>query len=368
MKKRLMTGILFLGAVFGIVGCGKTGKTGEVGSRMAFNWCYMEDGIVYQNPNGGKNRKCDYYDYGTEHYQPLCAAANCRHDTEACLAVRLCEENGVGRFGDCWYYFRSDGENEKGLYSCELDGGNERKICDFPEQPGQVGVYEKGNYYTAVNEIEYDSKGEQIGQNSTIYRTVLSGGTREAICPMTDHDLEIYGIYEDLLLYEEWDEQGRVLRALNLKTKEITSPLGEQRIGAGAVLYNDQFLFTAESAGKQNMISYNLKTGEQRLLMEGAAGDCSVNLYWDEELKIVTLTDYGKSEYPYEVYVYAEDGIWKQIRKGTMKTEEQVLSVKDGTVIGRVGDIGDETLIFDMATISLEDYLAGKSNWKILEY
>ena len=42
--------------------------------------------------------------------------------------------------------------------------------------------------------------------------------------------------------------------------------------------------------------------------------------------------------------------------------------VKNGQVIGRIGDPGDEDVMFDLVVISLEDYLAGKTNWKLLEY
>ena len=49
-----------------VSGCGKKNTISEtVSSCYMYNWCYTEDGIVYQNPNGGKNRKTEYFDYET---------------------------------------------------------------------------------------------------------------------------------------------------------------------------------------------------------------------------------------------------------------------------------------------------------------
>ena len=56
-----------------VSGCGKKNTISEtVSSCYMYNWCYTEDGIVYQNPNGGKNRKTEYFDYETKKYYPLC--------------------------------------------------------------------------------------------------------------------------------------------------------------------------------------------------------------------------------------------------------------------------------------------------------
>lgn len=69
-----------------------------------------------------------------------------------------------------------------------------------------------------------------------------------------------------------------------------------------------------------------------------------------------------------ETYQYQEDKGCALFREGDVYHEMEVLMVKNGQVIGRIGDPGDEDVMFDLVVISLEDYLAGKTNWKLLEY
>ena len=349
-----------------VSGCGKKNTISEtVSSCYMYNWCYTENGIVYQNPNGGKNRKTEYFDYETKKYYPLCGKLNCLHNANDCMAIRLSEETGIGRLGDQWYYFRSDEKLGKGLYSCDLDGGNERRIGAFTEQPGTIGLYFDETYITAVSEYEYDDQGEQINQKSTIYQMDVLDGSRKKLYQTSENVLAIYGKYENWLLYQEMGEKGCLLRMINLETNEITKPLGEDKISTNGVVSGELFIYSKQETYGQSVVAMNLKTGTSEKLMSGINAKYTINVFWEDKLKTITLTDYSRENYPYEVYVYQKNKISDLIRKGTEQSNEMVLSVKNEMVIGRKCAEGQ---VFDMATISLEDYLAGKTNWKILEY
>ena len=94
-----------------------------------------------------------------------------------------------------------------------------------------------------------------------------------------------------------------------------------------------------------------------------------VNVYWGTELKqLQTIEIRGFRDWHMETYQYQEDKGCALFREGDVYHEMEVLMVKNGQVIGRIGDPGDEDVMFDLVVISLEDYLAGKTNWKLLEY
>ena len=68
----------------------------------------------------------------------------------------------------------------------------------------------------------------------------------------------------------------------------------------------------------------------------------------------------------YRTYQYGADGKQKLIREDEEGNCLEVMAVNNGMIYGEL-DLDGET-VFKMATISLEDYLAGKSNWTVLEY
>ena len=70
----------------------------------------------------------------------------------------------------------------------------------------------------------------------------------------------------------------------------------------------------------------------------------------------------------YETYQCSENNNYQLIRKGTLKTYLRPIDIKNEIVVGQIMGADSEKQKYDLATISLEDYLAGKTNWKLLEY
>lgn len=214
---------------------------------------------------------------------------------------------------------------------CDLDGANEKEVVEFDHLIENRGcIFTDDSIIVATWEVEMDEEDEDC-----VY-----------VC----------GIYR-----------------IKIKTGEASKPLGDREIGWNdCIVAGEELICTEQLENHNEILSHalvvNLKTGEIRQIMDFGQVDVGPKIYWGEKEKFLRVTkkEGGKS---YAItYRYQEGTGCQFLREGLWCEELEVLSVKDGTVIGRVGDIGDETLMFDMATISLEDYLAGKNNWTVLEY
>ena len=110
----------------------------------------------------------------------------------------------------------------------------------------------------------------------------------------------------------------------------------------------------------------DLKTGEwEKILINGK--EQSAHVFWSPEMKILTVSDddHGLGELRYERYLYSEDGSLEFIGKGGEDTYMELVTVKNDLVVGK---IYRENILFDLVKMDKEDFLAGKTNWTVLEY
>ena len=91
-----------------------------------------------------------------------------------------------------------------------------------------------------------------------------------------------------------------------------------------------------------------------------------IPIKYQRDLKLITEAEKSDSGIKYRTYQYGADGQQKLIREDEEGNRLEVMAVNNGMIYGEL-DLDGET-VFKMATISLEDYLAGKTNWKLLEY
>ena len=108
----------------------------------------------------------------------------------------------------------------------------------------------------------------------------------------------------------------------------------------------------------------DLETGEQKEIWEhkGEAGDVYPLFAWGEEMKAFSIP---RSEDDYRAtYLYQKDGTCKLIREEKYDPYYNFLAVKNGQVIVRFFYGMNDYL----ATMSIEDFTAGKDNWTRLEY
>ena len=364
--KRWIIGIVWIGIVLNSSGCEKNKTQSPSGSVQKYNYTFMEDGILYCNP---QTRRAEFYDYAAQSYIPICGKANCRHQygDETCTAVWLERGGCVGRIGDKWYYHCDS------FFSCDLDGSNEKELGEFHHTLSPLGVriFRDNSIICATFDIDFDEETEEPLDSSAIYRFHFDTGEIEIICPEIQSDLpayEVVGLYENQLIYREWTrEYGKRTKMIDLDSGTITEPIGTVESARDMVIEGDSLITTVADGGDCSAAEFNLKTGEQRTLLEKVKS--GVNVYWGTELKqLQTIEIRGFRDWHMETYQYQEDKGCALFREGDVYHEMEVLMVKNGQVIGRIGDPGDEDVMFDLVVISLEDYLAGKTNWKLLEY
>ncbi|MGO5165028.1 MULTISPECIES: hypothetical protein [unclassified Candidatus Paralachnospira] len=237
--------------------------------------------------------------------------------------------------------------------------------------PLGVRIFRDNSIICATFDIDFDEETEEPLDSSAIYRFHFDTGEIETICPEIQSDLpayEVVGLYENQLIYREWTrEYGRRTKMIDLDSGTITEPIGTVESARDMVIEGDSLITTVADGGDCSAAEFNLKTGEQRTLLEKVKS--GVNVYWGTELKqLQTIETRGFRDWHMETYQYQEDKGCALFREGDVYHEMEVLMVKNGQVIGRIGDPGDEDVMFDLVVISLEDYLAGKTNWKLLEY
>ncbi|QNM06630.1 TolB-like translocation protein [Qiania dongpingensis] len=364
--------LFFSASVLILAGCGKKKKTDNAEESVwRMNSCFTKTGILYKKSD--INGKIKYYDYETKEYLTLCAKANCRHDSSECMAVYLYQNiDFMGKLGDKWYYhvMKTD-EDEGAFYSCDLDGGNEKKIGSFSHGNGYaIGTVNLFYGDVCVLETEDDhfddATGEWTGTASGIYRYHFDTGEAEVLCEEKEYmrpAYSVFGKYKNKLIYTEWDGEKNLLRQMDLDTREITSPLGNVNIVTGSV-QGDTLLCSAMEDEKYELVIADLETGDQEnIWTKGIASD----FFWDEELKLFMIygeesvvTEDGYTRQIFELYQYMEDGTCRLMRTGdTAKCFIPYVRVED-QLIGRDSKKGE------LARIKAEDFIQGSGNWEIL--
>lgn len=383
--KRRLAGVILLSAVcINVSGCGKETEKGSDFTVYHDSAGYMEDGMVYQDYDAGLTK---YLDYATGEYYPLCARPNCFHDSGECAAHVLCEEaKFMGRLGDKWYYYR-EWDTEAEFHSCDLDGGNDRVIKVYPleetEEDGYKNwgwqtawgnvLFQDGNCFAAMStdnmEEDPNNPGAASGvsANSVLYRYDLETGEREALCPMKTMRIPCYtlwGIYKNQLIYSELlnDGEGEKwvsgLRTLDLETKEITD-LGifaREVLNPGYVSGN-LLLYNEPEGDESRLMEYNLETGEKRMIYEGGG----FYIIWEPELKTFHVQSPEDEETEW-IYQYTEEGECKLLYKDVVF---EPLGLGGDLLVGWVE--GGEQQPYRRAVLKKEDFLAGKTNWTVIE-
>ena len=222
--------VLFvLGLYLLLMACGKSGgkDVRNGAAKWQVNVCLMEDGVLYKNSDTG----CmEFFDYETGSYRALCADPNCLHDSMECEAVYLYEKaNFIGRLGDKWYYNGLDAKEKRSFRCCDLDGGNDKKVGEFPyDFSGAFGdcvLFYEGSCILATDDtIIKEETEEWIGTISGIYRYHFDTGGIEMICQEKEYmrpAYAVYGTYKDWLIYTEYNGEYVTLKSKNLKTARI---------------------------------------------------------------------------------------------------------------------------------------------------
>ena len=364
--------ILFVSVILlGGAGCVKKEVIQDAsGSYWDVNACYTEGGILYFDPHSEERLVC-FFDYETKEYFPLCAKSNCLHDSEECTAYRLWGEVvAMGQLGDKWYRISCDGDFNGTFYSMDLDGENERQIgpfSQFPFSPFGKSLFYGNECILATKGADFDPEtGEVLGITSGIYCYHLDSGEAENLCPdITSEEgaqaYEIWGMYDNTLVYIQWDsrsgQKSRVLKLMDLETKEISEPLGD------VYVYNMDMNGSVMACNVQDgdgvrILEYDMVTGEAA---EVAGFPQGASLFWSPELKLCDVTEGRGDEFRFQMYRY-KDGESVLIREGGEEEYFLPIAVHEDIVIGQAGEN------WEMAYMETEDFLSGKTNWTIWEY
>ncbi len=366
--KRSLTFLLIICFLFS--GCKKNKEESGVNeSEWMAGRCFTQEGLVYQNP---VTRKMEYFDYGTKSYRPLCGNANCLHNNEECLAVYLDRNADVkmlGRLGNKWYYHRIT-EDGRGIFcSCDLDGKNNKTIGEFSHTFFWRTLFFDNSCVVVTHDAIFDEETyECTGRVSGIYRYHFDTGEAELLCSEKEADdlsYDIYGRYNNQLIYQEKTGESYELRFMDLETKKITQPLENYDIFTGMVSDNF-FVGNVREKDGYKVMELNLDTGEWKTVMENL--EHAVDLFWDSDIKLMTYYDNSSGESHYETYQYSESGETVLVREGGEDSYLAPIAAAGDLLVCNYGSDWDEDRDFYLASISKEDFLAGKNNWTVLEY
>ena len=364
--KKIRVYILAISLLLTLNACEKKENVYSMLSIQTLNQYVMQEGIVYLNP---VTHRAEYFEYKTQNYFPVCGKVNCKHDekNKECLANRLGRADIIGKISDKWYYLSTDEYGKRTFYSCDLGGENEKIVGEFNHCMAMKAVFYETYCIVATNDIVISQKGEMNGDNyqsvSGIYRFNFETGKTDNICtPKSDGQYEILGQYEKFLVYQEENEGKFHLKKLNLENGEITDLLEKECVYYGCVGKNE-VICNIQKNDKYNVVRVSLKTGEYETVME--ENQCAAQIFVNGEEKLITVLNNPEE---YETYQCSENNNYQLIRKGTLKTYLRPIDIKNEIVVGQIMGADSEKQKYDLATISLEDYLAGKTNWKILEY
>ena len=362
MKKKAVLVLLCL--ILSLSACGKEARVLDQEGAYRISSClYLEEGLVYDMLGNSV-----YYEYDTKTYMPLCAKANCLHDTDDCMSVRFSKVSNLGKIGDKWYYTvnNEDGTN---FYSADLDGQNEKKIgtVEFGTG-GNCLFYDNSCIYVRTRHVNNEDTGRQEYYTDTICRYRFEEKKEEILCPeIINSSYQIYGKYKNQLIYLELNrEKGYTVSSIDLDIGEKMELLGNESGFLAGYLKEKFLMYMTEISGSEGyrIMELDLETGEQREIWEykGEIGADWPDFAWGEEMKAFSIIN---SEKDYrKTYLYQEDGTCKQLLEEKYYPIHNFLTVKNGQVI--VEFLNDPNSY--LATMSIEDFTAGKDNWTRLEY
>lgn len=346
----------------------------DVTSIYSYGYCWMEDGILIYT--SGDDGLAMFYDLSSGEYMPVCAKANCLHNDSDCFAVYLYENvDIVGRIDDKWYYVASGADGD--IYSCDLDGSNEKLIGSLGHGEGwdsnTVSIFYDHYLITATCDDEYDETTyEWISSVSAIYRYDLDTGKAQLLCDEIDYLRPSYcllGMIDSKIVYTEYDGEKDVLRLTDLDTGETEQPLGDTYV-FNALMKNDNvFYVLVDETGENGFYAYDLESGENTLISYGINTSM---IFWEEDIKLLCISeetdlrdDDGLVVYNVKIYSY-EGSAGELMLLYESYTDESgeyfwPLCTNGDDLIGTLN--GSTDVLYSVST---EDYLAGKSTWTLL--
>ncbi len=369
-KKRLVC--FFVICILMSAGCGKKkADSAAAGSVTQAQYCYTEEGLLLRG--SGRSGKMEYFDYQTKNYYLLCGEPNCLHNSQECTAVYLNNTSYIGRLGDNWYYLKDDETGEAAFYCCSLDGKNEKRIGEFPHSCGWIAVLEDDSFFTATEDWFIEEETGEVSEKSRcgIYRYDLDTGKEELLVPEKESGLfayTIFGKYQDQLVYgEEVGEMRYELRILDLETKEVTNPLEGTEVWWVADMSENLLACNVRDGELWKVIELDVGTGQWKEIVKDRKG--TTGLFWSEELKLLHFREDSEGEYCTKTYRYQEDGTYVLIREDREEYYFSPLVIKNDLIVGHYrGGNWQEGINSELAVISREDYLAGKTDFIRLEY
>lgn len=354
MKK--ITWCLLLSLFALLCGCQKAEEaekeTGIKSSVSKANYCITDRGILYKNY---ENQRVEFLDYASEEYYPLCALPNCRHDDNNCTAVALNKADFFCGYQQHWYYVKSGADNSGEIYEVGLDGTEAKKVGDFSCRANLSGntVVRNGKLYLATCEDHLDENYQWTGTDSCILEYDLSTGQerilrekQEAMRPT----YEILGLWENLLIYSQWDGSQKMLKQLDLEEETDTLVKEGNLVNAG--MTGNNLVFCMLEGDTPFLYRLDLQKGTTQELGEGYLQDS----FWNGDVQMITVSETAEGDaISYEI----TEGEWREIR-GYNKEERFVPYAQSGDIlVGHYGETGT-------AWMDKEDYLEGNTNWHVL--
>ena len=367
-KKSILVLLCF---VLFISACGKKEEniSSDDSSRDELGYVQTGEGLLYRYQVPGLYTRLEYYDYGSNTYMPLCVRANCTHDTEECAAVRLGNTSTIGRLGGKWYYLKQQEGFTYCFYSCDLDGQNEQKLGEIGHTGGRIYLYFDNSCVYTTNEPVFN---EETGQwdyerfTGGLYQYHFDTKKEEALQPVLENgSYELCGEYENRLLFYCREKEGAdlILKMLDMETGEVTEPLGKTDLYIGCVLSGNLFAYAVKENNAYSVKVLDLDTGKTETALEGL--EAFPSLYWGTEIRLLTVTD--EDDNRKMTYQYLGSGEYELVRTEPADPYYGIAEIKNGQVLADYM-IETDPAESRLAHMSLEDFLAGKTNWTILEY
>ena len=375
-KQACLLGIVCILALFG---CGKEKKTDEAGgSVMLVNRCFTEEGIVQQN--NSRTGKVDYFDYKTKSYRPLCGAPSCPHNSEECFAFYLRKHTDIiGRLGERWYYQKDKPDGSRVFCSSSLDGQDEKEIGEFSHGKA-VGAALFFDHFLMTATVDWFINEEtgEVDENGKcgIYRYDLESGEEELLVPERESLWDaycVYGCYENRLVYlEQTDEEGMEygLRIKDLGTGDVTKPLGDLLFWPVSpyAMEGSTLVCNAKEGESRKVIELDVESGEWKEIPKEQEGGVA-EIFWTKDLKLLEFREDVDGKSIRKVWQYGENGDAVLVRETEGYPWFRPLGIADDLLVGQYGEeqvSRDDG--FELGTIPVEDYLAGKNNFTLLKY
>ena len=381
MRRKKLAYLFMALCVLFLSGCGKPEKQdgGKEGSAMFGSQCFTEEGILQIN-NSSWTGKADYFDFKTKSFRPLCGSPSCTHDSEECFAVYLrIYVDIIGRLGDRWYYQKVKPDGSAIFCSSSLDGQNEKEIGEFSHRMGMGNVYFFDHFVvtgTADWYIEEETGNVSENWKCGIYRFDLETGREELLVPERELSQNqayiVYGCYENRLMYmEQTDEEGLQyeVRILDLETGAVTKPPEPLQVWPTIpyLMDGNTVVCNARDGDFWKVVEIDMESGECTEILKGLKR--TVEIFWTEELKLLTFREDVEGKSVRKTCRYGENGELVAVRTDGEYLRFSPLCITDGLLVGSYeGEKEPRMDGFTLATIPVEDYLAGKDNFTLLQY